>query len=103
MITDSNLDTHITSFTAANGPALLTEDEIAAVGGGITDRDVAPLEVFAGVQVAGAGVGLGGAMAAGFVLATAPVWVGGVAFAGCALLLAGGVLLAADGIRRSMS
>ena len=89
--------------TNANGPALLTDDEIAAVGGGITDQDVGPWEVFAGVQVAGAGVGIGGAMVAGFVLATAPVWVGGVAFAGCTLLLAAGAVTVVDGVKRSMS
>jgi hypothetical protein len=100
----SNVDAHKQALSAnANGPTLLTDAEIAAVGGGILDREVPYVEAVVGaVGLAGGGVGAY-AIATGVVLATAPVSLAFGAVMGCMIIGAAGGLLLWEGITHMSS
>jgi hypothetical protein len=77
-------DTFTTSNSdnVASGPSLLTDEEVALVGGGITNNEAAIAEGAIGVGVSiGSGI-LAGAILTGVVLAGSPV-LAAVAVAGC--------------------
>jgi len=104
MMTDSNLDTHNAAFTApaASGPTLLTDDEIAAVGGAYLDRELPYIEAGAGLGIGiGSGV-LAGAVLTGVVLAGAPV-LGTLAVVGCVAAAGVGMYMWIDGLKGTVS
>jgi hypothetical protein len=92
----------------ASSPLLLTDDEVAAVSGGYTERELPYIEAGGGVLMMGAGAYIayaGGASyiaaaaATGFAVAGAPLVIG--IFAG-ALLIGGGILVW-DGVRSTVA
>jgi hypothetical protein len=97
MKTDLNLEPQNESFTAASGPTLLTDDEIAAVGGGVLDRELPYIEGTIGAGLAIGSGAMGGAIATGVVLAGAPI-LAGVAMAGLVVTAGVGMWMLYDAL-----
>jgi hypothetical protein len=94
--TASRIDAHDPAH-GASGPTLLTEEEIALVGGGITNSEIPYIEGALGVGLALGSGGMAGAILTGAVLVGAPV-LAGVAVAGCVVGAAAGLWLFYDAL-----
>jgi hypothetical protein len=98
--TASRIDAHDPAAHGANGPTLLTEEEIALVGGGVTDAELPYLEGVGGLAMMGAGGYVVGAVAVGAMVATAPAWVAAAVVVGGITLAGVGGVLVWDAVRR---
>jgi hypothetical protein len=96
------IDTTTEAAAAPSGPTLLTDNEIAAVGGGYLNRELPYIEAAVGVGGAIGSGFLAHAVLAGVILAASPA-LGTIAVVGCVAAAGVGMWMLMDGLAATVS